>query len=280
MSDILHAVSISGGKDSTAMLILMLEHDMPIDVVFWADTGMEFPEMYRHINQLDTYLYRKRGIHITRLKERHTFEWMMFKKPITKKGAVENRLSKGLPLAGYGWPGKTVRWCTGYLKTHLIDRQLRQLSKGRTVIQYIGFAADEKHRCKDDPQFKYPLVDFDVTEKQALDICYTHGFMIGNLYKIYNRASCWCCPLQSIDELRKLRKHHPELWLKLREMDICATKQFGRNARGVFKQNWPVEKLERRFADEDRRKTKEKARWTRKNSKNSWRPSVRWRKRH
>lgn len=158
------------------MLILMLKHDMPIDVVFWADTGMEFPEMYRHINQLDTYLYRKRGIHITRLKERHTFEWMMFKKPITKKGAVENRLSKGLPLTGYGWPGKTVRWCTGYLKTHLIDRQLRQLSKGRTVVQYIGFAADEKNRCKDDPQFKYPLVEFGVTEKQALDICYAHGF--------------------------------------------------------------------------------------------------------
>ena len=155
MSDILHAVSVSGGKDSTAMLILMLEHNMPIDVVFWADTGMEFPEMYRHINQLDTYLYRKRGIHITRLKERHTFEWMMFKKPITKKGAVENRLSKGLPLTGYGWPGKTVRWCTGYLKTHLIDRQLRQLSKGRTVVQYIGFAADEKNRCKDNRRYAY-----------------------------------------------------------------------------------------------------------------------------
>ena len=143
------------------------------------------------------------------------------------------------------------------------------------MVQYIGFAADEKNRCKDDPQFKYPLVEFGVTEKQALDICYAHGFTIGNLYKIYNRASCWCCPLQSIDELRKLRKHHPELWAKLQEMDICATKQFGRNARGVFKQNWPVEKLERRFADEDRRKIKEKARWTRKNSKNSWRPSVR-----
>lgn len=258
MSDILHAVSVSGGKDSTAMLILMLKHDMPIDVVFWADTGMEFPEMYRHINQLDTYLYRKRGIHITRLKERHTFEWMMFKKPITKKGAVENRLSKGLPLTGYGWPGKTVRWCTGYLKTHLIDRQLRQLSKGRTVIQYIGFAADEKNRCKDDPQFRYPLVELGVTEKQALAICYAHGFTIGNLYKIYNRASCWCCPLQSIDELRKLRRHHPELWAKLREMDIRAIKHFGRNALGIFKQNWPVEKLERRFAEEDRRNLKVK----------------------
>ena len=38
-----HAVSCSGGKDSTAMLLLMIERDMPIDVVLTADTGMEFP---------------------------------------------------------------------------------------------------------------------------------------------------------------------------------------------------------------------------------------------
>lgn len=32
-----HAVSLSGGKDSTAMLLLMIERDMPIDVVLTAD---------------------------------------------------------------------------------------------------------------------------------------------------------------------------------------------------------------------------------------------------
>ena len=35
-----HAVSLSGGKDSTAMLLLMIEQDMPIDVVLNADTGI------------------------------------------------------------------------------------------------------------------------------------------------------------------------------------------------------------------------------------------------
>ena len=43
-----HAVSLSGGKDSTAMLLLMIERDLPIDVVLTADTGMEFPELYEH----------------------------------------------------------------------------------------------------------------------------------------------------------------------------------------------------------------------------------------
>lgn len=35
-----HAVSLSGGKDSSAMLLLMIERDMPIDMVLSADTGI------------------------------------------------------------------------------------------------------------------------------------------------------------------------------------------------------------------------------------------------
>ena len=38
------------------MLLLMIERDMPIDVVLFADTGMEFPEMYAHLEKLDAYL--------------------------------------------------------------------------------------------------------------------------------------------------------------------------------------------------------------------------------
>ena len=45
-----HAVSLSGGKDSSAMLLLMIERGMPIDLVLHADTGMEFPEMYEHLH--------------------------------------------------------------------------------------------------------------------------------------------------------------------------------------------------------------------------------------
>ena len=60
-----HAVSLSGGKDSTAMLLLMIERDMPIDMVLSADTGMEFPEMYEHLAKLDEHLFRERGIHIS-----------------------------------------------------------------------------------------------------------------------------------------------------------------------------------------------------------------------
>lgn len=74
---IFHAVSLSGGKDSTAMLLLMIERGLPINTVLWADTGMEFPEMYDHIRKVDDYLYRERGIHITMLRHPKGFEYLM-----------------------------------------------------------------------------------------------------------------------------------------------------------------------------------------------------------
>ena len=71
-----HAVSLSGGKDSTAMLLMMLDRGMPVDGVFWADTGMEFPEMYGHIAKVDDFLFRERGLHIHVLRHPKGFEWL------------------------------------------------------------------------------------------------------------------------------------------------------------------------------------------------------------
>ena len=247
-----HAVSLSGGKDSTAMLLLMIERGMPIDMVLYADTGMEFPEMYAHIAKLDAYLYEQRGIHITVLRHSKGFEYLMFDEPKTKPSSIENRIRLGVPLFGNGWPGIRVRWCTGALKTKLIDKEVKRLKGAYDAVHYIGIATDEAWRCKGE---KYPLVEWGITEAQALQICYDRGFDFGGLYEIYNRASCWCCPFQRIGELRKLRRHHPELWQKLRDLDRRAREQFGPGPLGQFKKDWSLERLEERFAKEELKET-------------------------
>ena len=89
-----------------------------------------------------------------------------------------------------------------------------------------------------------------ITEAEALKAYYDRGFNFGGLYEIYHRASCWCCPFQRIDELRKLRRHHPELWAKLMEMDNRAIAQYGHNPLGQFKKDWTVAALDARFAAE------------------------------
>lgn len=245
------SVALSGGKDSSALLLLMIEKGMPIDAVLRADTGVEFPEMEDHIAKLDALLYQERGIHVTTLRHPHGFEWLMFDEPKRRASCLENRARLGIPPYGNGWPGVKVRWCTGQLKTHLMDKEVNRLKKEKNAIHCIGIAADEAKRCKDDPHKRYPLVEWGVTEAQALQICYDRGFDFGGLYEIYHRASCWLCPLQRIDELRQLRHHHPELWARLLDMDNRARAQFGSGALGQFKQNWSVERLEERFARED-----------------------------
>ena len=245
------SVALSGGKDSSALLLLMIEKDMPIDAVIRADTGMDFPEMEDHIGKLDELLYRERGIHVTTLRHPHGFEWMMFDEPKQKPSCLERRARLGIPPYGNGWPGVKVRWCTGQLKTHLMDKEVNRLKKGKSALHCIGVAADEAHRCKDDPHKRYPLVEWGITEAQALQICYDRGFDFGGLYEIYRRASCWCCPLQRIGELKKLRQHHPELWARLLDMDNRARAQFGPGPLGQFKKDWSVARLEERFARED-----------------------------
>lgn len=164
-----HAVSLSGGKDSTAMLLLMIERDMPIDMVLSADTGMEFPEMYEHLAKLDEHLFRERGIHITTLRHPKGFEYLMFDEPKQKPRSLENRAKLGIPPYGNGWPGIRVRWCTGQLKTHLITKEVNRLKGELGAIHYVGIAADEAWRCKDE---RYPLVEWGITEAQALQACY------------------------------------------------------------------------------------------------------------
>lgn len=39
-------VQLSGGKDSTAMLLMMLERNMPVDEILFCDTGVEFPAIF------------------------------------------------------------------------------------------------------------------------------------------------------------------------------------------------------------------------------------------
>ena len=60
----------SGGKDSTAMLLVMIEKEMQIDEICFADTGMELPEMYEHIKKVEKYIKRN----ITKIKIKKDWE--------------------------------------------------------------------------------------------------------------------------------------------------------------------------------------------------------------
>lgn len=226
-----YVVSLSGGKDSSAMLLKLIENNEPIDEIIYCDIGKEFPQMYEHIAKLEKYIGRK----ITVLKSDKGYDYYMFDHVKTK--------GKNVGQKGYSWAGIRQRWCTSKLKTDVIRKYLKEHYKDFDVIQYVGIACDETKRIKDDPKIKYPLVEYKLTEQDCLEYCYSKGFDWGGLYQIFKRVSCWCCPLQSLDELRKLRKYFPDLWEELRDMDKRTYRQ--------FRADFSVEELEERFSKEE-----------------------------
>lgn len=233
-----HIVSFSGGKDSTAMLLHMMELGYPIDEVINFDTGMEFPAMYEHI-ALVRKIVEDAGIKFTIIKSDKTFEYYLLEAPYNSK-------KHGL-LKGYGWTRSKARWCTAFLKTVPARKYFRENFKGEDIIQYVGIAADEQYRLTRESNKKHvhPLVDWGWTEKDALEYCYSKGFSFGGLYDIFKRVSCWCCPLQSLQELRSLQQYFPDLWEYLKELESKGDMSF---RKGVS-----IPMLEKRFALERER---------------------------
>lgn len=229
-------VNFSGGKDSTAMLLRMIELGEHIDEVVCCDVGKEFPAMYRHIDKVRE-IVEKESIKFTVLKADKPWDYWMF--------AHKPKVHNGNPSRnGYGWALVKSRWCTSLLKISVTDKYFRELRKKKNVLlQCLGIAVDETKRVgnknNNGADIRLPLVEWGWTEKDCLDYCYAKGFDWEGLYEIFHRVSCWCCPLKSLQELRNLREHFPDLWEYLKEMDKRAWNQ--------FKADYSVEDLETRF---------------------------------
>lgn len=240
-----HVVSLSGGKDSTAMLLGMIERGMQIDCIIFCDTGLEFPAMYAHLDRLEQDIGRT----ITRVCCEQSYEYLMFDTPVKRKADTQFSRRYGNVPTGYGWAGPKMRWCTSLLKDTPRERFLRPLREKYDVKEYIGIAADEQYRLtrkrNQNKNHIHPLVEWDMTEADCLKYCYDRGYDWGGLYEKFKRVSCWCCPLQSLPELRQLYFHFPDLWKKLKEWDSRTWRN--------FRADYSVEQLEVRFLFERER---------------------------
>lgn len=199
-----YILSFSGGKDSTAMLHLVLQAKLPLDEIVFFDTGWEFPEMYEHIKLVES----KIGKTITKLKQPMSFEYYL--------KDVEIKTGKYAGMKGYGWPWAKGRWCT-HFKIDIIKKHA-----GKSY-QYIGIAADETRRIHGEENRLYPLVDANMKEQQALEYCYSLGYNWGGLYEKIDRVSCFCCPLQRVGHLKMLYNDRPELWAHMKSIDRIST---------------------------------------------------------
>jgi 3'-phosphoadenosine 5'-phosphosulfate sulfotransferase (PAPS reductase)/FAD synthetase len=228
-----YIASFSGGKDSTAMVLRLIDEDWPLDDIVFFDTGWEFPQMYDHIIKFEAFTGRK----VTVLHPRESFDYKMAEKPIHRRKKTDPMHGK-IYRYGNGWPSFFCRWCTRE-KITVLNSYLKQAKC------YVGIASDESHRLK---QREYPLVHWNMTEADCLTYCYQRGFDWGGLYQHFDRVSCFCCPLKRIGDFRKIRTYYPDLWQRMIDMHHSIKSTEGCR----FKNKKTVLDLEDRFAAEDR----------------------------
>lgn len=120
--DTKYIVNLSGGKDSTAMLLMLLEKGCPVDYILFADTGKDFPQMQEHLRKLAEYIkeHHPTAPEITILKHEKGFDYMMF----------EHRKCRGKykDTPGNGWASFRNRWCTSRLKLDVIYKYCKTLA--------------------------------------------------------------------------------------------------------------------------------------------------------
>lgn len=202
--------SVSFGKDSLAMLLLLIETGQPLDEVVFYDTGMEFGAIYTIRDKVKPIL-AAHGIKYTELHPQNPFLYDMLERPVESKQKGKHN--------GYGWCGGVCRWGTKQKQVE-IDKYLRGLDVQR---HYIGIAADEPERLD---RLQYPkcapLADAGMTEADCLRYCAERGFVWDengvDLYKILDRVSCWCCANKNRKELKNMYLYLPEYWERLKDL--------------------------------------------------------------
>jgi hypothetical protein len=219
----IYIASISGGKDSTAMTLLLLENNEPLDYIITAEIA-DFPEALHMIDKLE----KISPVPVIRVKV--DFEYYF------KDYEIKNGKYKG--YKGYGWATLTSRWCTS-LKRDNIHKTVKELANGKKVYEYIGIAYDEINRRNIDSNKLYPLVDNKMRQQDNLKFCYSRGFDFEGAYNHLTRISCYLCPFSLLRNLYFVYSQYSDLWQYMLWLD-----QF---SRFPFRPNETLSEIDRRF---------------------------------
>ncbi|MFA5454150.1 MAG: phosphoadenosine phosphosulfate reductase family protein [Sulfurimonas sp.] len=232
-----YIASISGGQDSTAMTVRMLELGMPLDYIVFCDTGNEFKEMYAYLDRLDIYLQSKFNIGITRLKSKSDLKSLCFT-PFTK-GKQKGKI-RGLPYSS------SMSFCTRDLKKNVSERFMRTLKDD--CIQYIGYVSREKNRVhQSDKKYitlKFPLIEWGWNESEVSAFL-KEKTLFNELYNHFSRTGCKFCPKQSLDSWYALYAHHPAEFEEAKRWED-ETKNQNAHIKN-FRSDYSMIQLEKRF---------------------------------
>ena len=188
MEKVRHILGLSGGKDSTALAIL-LHKEIPEMEYFFCDTGKELQETYDYLDRIRVRL----GIKITYLESERGFDhW--------------------LEVYGGLLPSPKMRWCTVQMKIKPLEKWVGD----DKALSYIGIRADEDRdgyiSTKPNIQPVFPFKERGLVKADILRLLDESGIGLPDYYRWRSRSGCFFCFFQRKYEWVMLAEEHPDLF--------------------------------------------------------------------
>lgn len=202
-------LSVSGGKDSTAMMLAVRESGLAFRAVF-ADTGWEAPETYAY---LDLLRERVGPIDVVRALPKGDV-------PATAS-PMKDRIRRRA-----GFPARMQRWCTRELKIEPLRAYHDAI--GDDTVSVVGIRADESESrskmlaIEDDHEWGgwiwRPLLTWSIADTIAIH--HRHGIPVNPLYQRgHSRVGCYPCIFAQKEEIRLVADHSPERIDEIRALE-------------------------------------------------------------
>lgn len=231
MPEPLNVISLGAGVQSSAMLLMSAEGDLPlVDYAIFADTGWEPKAVYEHLDRLEDVVADR--IPILRVSAGNIRDELM---SVATSGKPPSP-----PLFVEGSDGRASllrRQCTKAYKLAPIYRQLRQLTdrldrkRGTAVRLWMGISLDEVERMKQnrEPWVEnvYPLVDKRLSRWDCQQYLAARGWNAP-------KSACIGCPFHDRNMWRQLRDESPEEFADAVEVDRAIRHAPGIKAPAAF----------------------------------------------
>ena len=185
-----HILGLSGGKDSTALAILMNQLHPELEIeYFFCDTHKELPETYEYLDRIKARL----GIQIHYLSEKRGFDhW--------------------LDIYGGVLPSPNMRWCTKQMKILPMEKFIGD----DEAVSYVGIRADENRdgyvSTKPNITPVFPFKEHGLVRADIIRLLEDSGIGMPDYYRWRSRSGCYFCFFQRKYEWVMLAEEHPDLF--------------------------------------------------------------------
>lgn len=234
-------VSWSGGKDSTATIILMHEHKVPIKEIIYVrmmyDDALPatLPVMTDFVDNAKS-VFEDWGYSVRIVPSRRTVVQEI--NSVYTRSKREGRNGKKHGISSFCRGKCVMTRC----KTDTIHRAMPKSNE----YQMIGYAADETKRHKSLGGYKQSIMlELGILEKDTYEICKKYG-LLSPLYELgFARDGCWFCPSAAKKERNYIRKNHPDLVEKIYAMcDMCEfdISYMAKGGMNHWVEDWYIEK--------------------------------------